>query len=192
MMGENFSSSGRSNERFAGLMEKIRFPSGYLLFEIWKSEAKKREGERGGGGSTMEGRNGARAGMGESRHEASVGCFAGSSAPFGRVGPYVSNVLWVGLLSGRPNTEERLFYSLRSPHVGRGHSRCTLRAGGSGSPVSDDAMPIPIPKVRRAFSVSARRTYSESMATPVRPTAQQATGFLLEEEENWSQPSQQL
>lgn len=81
---------GRSNERFAGLMEKIRFPSGYLLFEIWKSGAKKRERERGG--STMEGRNGARAGMGESRHEASVWCFGGSSAPFGRVGPYVSNV----------------------------------------------------------------------------------------------------
>lgn len=40
----------------------------------------------------MEGRNGARAGMGESRHEASVGCFGGSSAPFGRVGPHVSNV----------------------------------------------------------------------------------------------------
>lgn len=36
---------GRSNERFAGLMEKIRFPSGYLLFEIWKSGAKKRERE---------------------------------------------------------------------------------------------------------------------------------------------------
>lgn len=46
VMGENFSSSGRSNERFAGLMEKIRFPSGYLLFEIWKSGAKKRERRR--------------------------------------------------------------------------------------------------------------------------------------------------
>lgn len=53
---KNFSSNGRSNERFAGLMEeKIRFSSGYLLFEIWKSgvKRKKRKGRR------REGRNGA-------------------------------------------------------------------------------------------------------------------------------------
>jgi hypothetical protein len=63
--------------------EKIRLSSGYLLFEIWKSEVKKREKEAGRKGETGQ------AGTGESIHEASVGYFGGSSAPFGRVGPIV-------------------------------------------------------------------------------------------------------
>ena len=79
---DNFSPNGRSDERFAGLMEeKIRFSSGYLLFEIWKSEVKKREEEAGG----REKRG--KQERAKSIHEASVGYFGGSSAPFGRVGP---------------------------------------------------------------------------------------------------------
>ena len=88
---DNFSPNGRSDERFAGLMEeKIGFSSGYLLFEIWKSEVKKREEEAGWKGETGQ------AGMGESIHEVSVGYFDGSSAPFGRVG-----TMWCGRAAER-------------------------------------------------------------------------------------------
>jgi hypothetical protein len=125
---------GRSNERFAGLMEKIRFPSGYLLFEIWKSEAKKRERRRRRKHDGREKRGKSRDGRKQTRGLRWV--FRWILCSVRSCWTICVECVVCCAVVRKDRTQES------SPHVGGGHSRCTLRAGGSGSPVSDDAMPI--------------------------------------------------